>query len=201
MKSLKVEYEATDSLVPYAKNANIHTEEQIEQIVESIKAFGFNDPIGVWTNANGESELVEGHGRVMAAKKLGLDKVPVIHLDTLTDEQRRAYTHVHNQQTRNSQFDWEMLSLELEELDFEFEELGFDAISISENLYQGYQEEDDLDLEEYAENADGMLKAFNVIISCLNDEEKEEIKAILGIPKDQELKRMYRAEEVISGRA
>lgn len=201
MKDLKVEYEATESLVPYAKNANIHTEEQIEQIVESIRAFGFNDPIGVWTNANGESEVVEGHGRILAAKRLELEKVPVIHLDTLTDEQRRAYTHVHNQQTRNSQFDWEMLSLELEELDFEFEELGFDAISISENLYQGYQEEDDLDLEEYAENADGMLKAFNVIISCLNDEEKEEIKAILGIPKDQELKRMYRAEEVISGRA
>lgn len=131
MKSLKVEYEATDSLVPYAKNANIHTEEQIEQIVESIKAFGFNDPIGVWTNENGESEVVEGHGRILAAKRLELEKVPVIHLDTLTDEQRRAYTHVHNQQTRNSEWDFNMLDCELSTLNFDFEALGFDFESIS----------------------------------------------------------------------
>lgn len=145
MKDLKVEYEATESLIPYAKNANIHTEEQIEQIVESIKAFGFNDPIGVWTNANGESEIVEGHGRIIAAKKLGIEQVPVIHLDTLTDEQRRAYTHVHNQQTRNSEFDWEMLDLEMAELDFEWGDLGFDMPDISYNhddIFEAEEAED-----------------------------------------------------------
>lgn len=122
---LQVEYKATDELVPYANNANIHSDEQIDQIVASIKEFGFNDPIGVWTNSEGLSEIVEGHGRVLAAKKLGLDKVPVIHLDTLTDKQRRAYTHVHNQQTRNSEFDWEILDLEMDELDFGWGDLGF----------------------------------------------------------------------------
>lgn len=126
LKDLKIEYEATDSLVPYVNNANIHSEEQIEQIVASIKEFGFNDPVGVWTNANGESELVEGHGRVLAAKQLGIDKLPVVHLDSLTDEQRRAYVHVHNQQTRNSEFDLEMLNEEMNELDFNWDELGFE---------------------------------------------------------------------------
>lgn len=130
-KKLKVEFENTADLVPYARNANIHSEEQIEQICASIKEFGFNDPVGVWTNANGESEIVEGHGRIMAAKKLGIDKIPVIHLDSLTDEQRRAYTHVHNQQTRNSEFDWEMLDLEMAELDFDWGDLGFDHVEIN----------------------------------------------------------------------
>lgn len=127
-KQLQVEYAAIDSLVPYVNNANIHSEEQIEQIMASIKEFGFNDPIGVWTNADGETEIVEGHGRVMAAKKLGYSVLPVIHLDSLTDEQRRAYTHVHNQQTRNSEFDWEMLAEEMDALAFDWDELGFDIL-------------------------------------------------------------------------
>lgn len=63
----------------------------------------------------------------MAAKKLGIEEIPVVHLDSLTDEQRRAYTHVHNQQTRNSEFDWEMLDMEMSELDFDWGELGFDT--------------------------------------------------------------------------
>lgn len=132
-KDLQVEYVPTDSLVPYVNNANIHSEEQVEQIAASIKEFGFNDPIAVWTNKDGEPEIIEGHGRTLAAKKLGIDVLPVIHLDTLTDEQRRAYTHVHNQQTRNSEFDWEVLDMEMAELDFGWTELGFDMPDISYN--------------------------------------------------------------------
>lgn len=126
MKELKVEYEKVENLIPYVNNANIHSEEQVEQIAASIKEFGFNDPIAVWTNKDGEPEIIEGHGRTLAAKNLGIDVLPVIHLDTLTDEQRRAYTHVHNQQTRNSEFDWEMIDMEMAELDFDWGELGFD---------------------------------------------------------------------------
>ena len=139
-KELRIEWEPTDSLIPYANNANIHTEEQVEQIMASIKEFGFNDPIGVWTNEAGESEIVEGHGRVMAAKRLGLDHVPVLHLDTLTDEQRRAYTHVHNQQTRNSEWDWETLDAEIGSLDFDFSEFGF--AEIQEPDFGDYFEDD-----------------------------------------------------------
>ena len=125
-QALQVEYEATESLVPYANNAKIHTSEQVEQICSSIREFGFNDPIAVWTNKDGESEIVEGHGRVLAAQKLGIDKVPVIHLDRMSDEQRRAYTHVHNQLTMNTGWDFDTLQCDMEELDFDFEDFGFD---------------------------------------------------------------------------
>lgn len=114
-------------LVPYAKNANVHSNTQIDQIANSISEFGFIDPVGIWENPQGELEIVEGHGRVLAAKRLGYKELPVIYLNVLTDEQRRAYTHVHNQLTRNSEFDQGLLLQEIEALDFDWESLGFDV--------------------------------------------------------------------------
>lgn len=101
------------------------------QIVKSIEEFGFNDPIGVWTNADGESEIVEGHGRLIAAKELGIEMVPVIHLDRMSDEQRRAYTHVHNQLAMNTGWDFETLEMDLNELDGDFEKYGFNMAAAS----------------------------------------------------------------------
>lgn len=123
---LKVVEVETDSLVPYANNAKLHSELQVDQIANSIKEFGFNDPIAVWENGDGELEIVEGHGRVLAAKKLKIDTLPVVYLNHLSDEQRRAYTHVHNQTTLNSGFDFEILELDMEELDFNWEDFGFE---------------------------------------------------------------------------
>ena len=74
MEKLKIEYLQLERLKPYAKNAKIHTEEQVEQIEKSIKEFGFNDPIAVW----GDDTVIEGHGRLMAAQAMGLKEVPVI---------------------------------------------------------------------------------------------------------------------------
>lgn len=144
LKDLKIEFEPTSKLMPYVNNANIHTEEQVEQIANSIKEFGFNDPVAVWTNENGESEIIEGHGRVLAAKKLGLDSLPVIHLDGLSDEARRAYTHVHNQLTRNSEFDFDTLDEELANLNFDWNELGFDVEDFS---YIAEELEEQLEVE------------------------------------------------------
>lgn len=126
-KDLEVTYEPTDSLVPYAGNAKEHTATQIEQICNSIREFGFNDPVGVWTNEDGKSEVVEGHGRIIAAKKLGIEKIPVIHLDSLSDAQRRAYTLAHNQLTMNTGFDFDALSYELDTLSesFDMTDFGF----------------------------------------------------------------------------
>lgn len=129
---LKVYEAATADLLPYANNAKIHTREQVDQICASIEEFGFNDPIAVWHNAEGSMEIVEGHGRVMAAKKLGLDTVPVVYLDHLSDEQRRAYTHVHNQLTMNTSFDFDMLAMEMNELKFDWEDFGFNEVSVIE---------------------------------------------------------------------
>lgn len=128
---LTVTEQRTDALIPYARNAKIHTNEQVDQICKSIEEFGFNDPIAIWHNANDEMEIVEGHGRVLAASKLGLEVIPTICLDHLTDEQRRAYTHVHNQLNMNTGWDFETLDLDIEELemnlDLDFGDFGFES--------------------------------------------------------------------------
>lgn len=127
MPELTVEEMPTDELTPYARNAKIHTSEQVDQIAKSIEEFGFNDPIGVWDNPDGGLEIVEGHGRVLAAKKLGLGHVPVIRLDHLSDEQRRAYALAHNKLTINTGWDFAALDAELGAItSLDMEGFGFD---------------------------------------------------------------------------
>ena len=119
---LKVEYLPIDSIKPYAGNAKLHPAEQVEQIKNSITEFGFNDPVAIW-----HGEIVEGHGRILAAKEMGIDKVPVIKLDDLTDAQRRGYILAHNKLTMNSGFDPEILAAELENLpELDMEQFGFE---------------------------------------------------------------------------
>ena len=119
-------------LVPYANNAKLHTAAQVDTIAASIKEFGMDDPVAVWHNADGMPEIVEGHGRVLAMKQLGIETAPVIFLDHLSDEQRRAYTHVHNQTTLNSGFDVEILDKELSALDFDWDDFGFEDVDVGE---------------------------------------------------------------------
>lgn len=120
---LKVEYIPINEIKPYENNAKIHTEEQIEQIKRSIEEFGMNDPIGIWGKDN---IIIEGHGRLMALQELGYEEVPVIRLDDLTDEQRRAYTLIHNQTTMNTGFDLDILNEELQSIDLDMSFFGFD---------------------------------------------------------------------------
>lgn len=133
MPKLKIETAKVADLLPYANNAKLHTHEQVDQIAASMSEFGNNDPIAVWHNADGEMEIVEGHGRVMALKKLGIEECPVIYLDHLSDEQRRAYTHVHNMTNMSTGFDFDVLNADVAELEsFEWEDFGFDMIAVSE---------------------------------------------------------------------
>ena len=118
---LKIEYLPIEELKPYANNAKDHPAEQVEQIKKSIQQFGFDDPIGIW-----KDEIVEGHGRLIAALELGMDTVPVIRLDHLTDEQRRAYALVHNKLTMNSDFNLDLLRIELDDIDIDMTDFGFD---------------------------------------------------------------------------
>ena len=132
---LKVEYLNISALNPYEGNAKEHPEEQVENIMESIKEFGMKDPIGIWGKNN---VVVEGHGRLMACQRLGLEKVPVIRLDDLSDEQRRAYALAHNQTTMTSGWNEEMLDKELGEiLNIDMTLFGFenDADEIMDNTY------------------------------------------------------------------
>ena len=120
---LDIEYIATDSLQPYEGNAKEHPPEQVQQIMTSIQEFGMNDPIAIW---GPENMTIEGHGRWLACTLLGMPKVPVIRLDDLTDEQRRAYTLVHNKLTLNSEFNLDKLELELAGItDIDMGDFGF----------------------------------------------------------------------------
>lgn len=112
-------------LLPYAKNAKLHPQSQVDQIALSIEEFGNCDPIAVWHNADGEMEIVEGHGRLLALRQLGEDECPVVFLDHLTDEQRRAYMLVHNQLTMNTGWDLPMLDVELENISIDMSNFGF----------------------------------------------------------------------------
>ncbi len=114
-----------NDLTPYEKNAKIHTPEQIEQIKASITQFGMNDPIGVWGDKN---IIVEGHGRLMALKELGHTEVDCIRLDHLSDDERKAYTLAHNKLTLNTDFDFDLLQSELDAIELDMSEFGFEEL-------------------------------------------------------------------------
>ena len=146
---LKIEYVPIDSIVPYEGNAKLHPPAQIEQIKRSMEEFGNIDPIGVW-----HGEIVEGHGWHIAAKELGYKEIPIIRLDDLTDEQRRAYTLVHNKLTMNSGFDLDILIDELEDIDMDMEQFGFDIDMDDDDGYFGDERErtyNSVNLNEYDE--------------------------------------------------
>jgi ParB family transcriptional regulator, chromosome partitioning protein len=125
MKNYEHKLIKTSDLIPYANNSRTHSDEQINQVASSIKEFGFTNPVLI----DEQNGLIAGHGRVMAANKLGLDEVPAIILEGLTDAQKKAYVIADNQLALNSGWDLDMLRLEVEtlqELDFDVDLLGFD---------------------------------------------------------------------------
>ena len=114
---MKIQEVAVDKLIPYAKNSRTHSPEQVGQIAASIKEFGFRNPILV----DGVG-IIAGHGRLMAAQKLGLDKVPTIDCSDMTESQKKAYIIADNKLAMNAGWDNEFLTLELKDLEDE----GFD---------------------------------------------------------------------------
>ena len=117
---LKIEYLPIKALKPYEKNTRKHQKKDVENIARSIEKFGMNDPIGIWK----DNIIVEGHGRLLACKQLGMTEVPCVRLDHLTDEQRREYAIAHNATAELSEWDLDILSDELAELnlsDFDFD--------------------------------------------------------------------------------
>ena len=130
---LNVQQIALEQLVPYARNARTHSESQVAQIAGSIAEFGFVNPVLV----GGDNVIIAGHGRVMAAKKLGLQTVPAIKLDHLTENQRRALVIADNKIAENAGWDEELLRLELQNLadeDFDLDLLGFDDVELDDLL-------------------------------------------------------------------
>lgn len=159
MQKLQVNYESVNRIIPYERNARVHDAAQIDQIIASINEFGFTNPILIDAN----NVVVAGHGRLEAAKRLGMDMVPTIKLGHLTDAQRRAYTIADNQIALNSSWDVEMLQLELGELQklnsdinlIGFSKIEFEKIMLDEpsnenkNNKNGATELDQNDFEKF----------------------------------------------------
>mgnify|MGYP003968622611 CR=1 FL=1 len=129
---MKIEQRLISELIPYANNARTHNAEQITQIASSIKEFGFNNPILI----DKDNGIIAGHGRLEAAKKLNLTEAPTIRLDHLTNAQRKAFMLADNRIAVNSDWDTELLSLELKDLDADFDltMLGFDEKELASLL-------------------------------------------------------------------
>jgi DNA modification methylase len=137
--------ESVNSLIPYARNSRTHSDAQVTKIAASIKEFGFLNPVIV----DGENGIVAGHGRVMAAKKLGMDEVPVVEANHLTEAQRRAYVIADNRLALDAGWDDEMLRVEFAELEglgFDLDLTGFTPEEIAalepEQLTEGLTDED-----------------------------------------------------------
>ena len=119
---IRIYYVNASELKPNERNARLHSGPDVETIKASIEQFGFLDPIGVWGKDN---LIVEGHGRLEAAKLLGMEEVPIIRLDMLTDEQRRAYALAHNKTAELSKWDTGNLMAELDRLEDEYDMTAF----------------------------------------------------------------------------
>ena len=129
---MKVEQMPLDSLIPYVGNARKHDAKNIQEIASSILEYGFNDPIAI---NEVDSVIIEGHGRLLAAKSIGLKTVPVIKLGHLSPAQIKGYTLAHNRIAEKSEWDKDILANELEklnEMDFDIDLTGFDSDSLDE---------------------------------------------------------------------
>ncbi len=156
---LKIEYIPITELTEYDGNAKKHPEKQISQIAESIQKFGFADPIAVWGKNN---IIVEGHGRLYAAMKLGYEEVPIIRLDDLSDEQRKAYGLIHNKLTMNSGFDKEKLEMELNQIEnIDMEKFDFKLA-------------DDISIER-TDLSDTFEQTCGIEVTCENEEDQQKL--------------------------
>lgn len=157
MQELKIEYLSVEDLKPYERNTRKHEKKDIDNIARSIEKYGMNDAVGIWGK---ENIIVEGHGRVLACKQLGIKTVPCVRLDHLSDEERREYAIAHNATAELS--DWgdiltdELADLDLSDFDFDF---GIEKEKVETNQRQ------EISLNE----------TISVIIECVDDEEAETI--------------------------
>jgi len=165
---MKYETRKPAELIPYENNAKTHTPEQIEKIAASIREFGFINPIIIDAN-NG---VIAGHARLQAAQSIGLESVPVLRVEHLTEAQKRAYIIADNRLAEvGTGWDLELLNLELQklqELDFDLELTGFSLDEVSSLLDVSDNESEELKEEEYVET-------FEVIIECSDESSQQKI--------------------------
>ena len=158
-----------EDLIPYARNSRTHSDAQVAQIAASVREFGWTNPVLV----DGENGIIAGHGRVLAARKLGMAEVPCIELAGLSDTQRRAYIIADNKLALNAGWDDELLAIELHELnaaDFDMALIGFDAGELSSAM--GLDEELDGEAPKIDDGIDYKEK-FAIIVDCADEAEQQ----------------------------
>jgi len=187
MNELQVQLRPVSALIPYAKNARTHSDEQVSQIARSIEEFGWTNPILVDRN----NVIIAGHARLLAAKKLNLLEVPVIVLGHLTDAQRRAFVIADNQLALGAGWDEEMLRVELRMLeaeDYDLDLIGFGESELAELLandgdYAGHADEDAVpEASEVAISVPGDLWILgDHRVYCGDATQMESIEKVMGI--------------------
>ena len=154
-------------LIPYINNARTHSESQINQIAASIKEFGFRNPILI----DGDNGIIAGHGRVMAAKKLGLTTIPYIDCSDLTEAQKKAYIIADNKIALNAGWDEELLKLELE--DIEVSDIDMELLGFSDEELKRLIGVEDADTEEGEITDDGNRNLL--LVEFINESELQKI--------------------------
>lgn len=173
---LKIEYLPIKALKPYEKNTRKHQKKDIDNIARSIERYGMNDPIGIW----GDNIIVEGHGRLLACKQLGMTKVPCVRLDHLTDEQRREYAIAHNATAELSEWDFDILPDELAELDlsdFDFD-FGIEDAEEETEIVEDEAPEVDEDAEPIAKLGDIWQLGRHRLL-CADSTDKEAVEMLM----------------------
>ena len=175
----QIDHLAVADLIPYARNSRTHSDDQVAQIAASIREFGFTNPVLI----DADNGIIAGHGRVLAARKLGLVDVPCIRLGYLTEAQKRAYVIADNKLALNAGWDKELLKVELTGLrddeGFDLGLTGFTAEEVAEML-------DEFEAGEapMPELADGDKQPFQQKTFTLHDEQAEEVEAAIAKAKE-----------------
>ena len=180
----KIERKKVDDLIPYARNARTHSDEQVAQLAASIKEWGWTTPVLV----DEDGEIIAGHGRVMAARKLNIDEIPTMTATGWSKAQKQAYILADNQLPQNAGWDMDLLSVEMKDLDsegFDLSLIGFDEGSLI-NLF--------LPTEEGATNAEEEWKGMpefeqddktsfrKIIVHFESDDDAEDFATLIRQP-------------------
>lgn len=179
-KIAEVQEVSIENLVPYEKNAKIHNEEQLEKIGKSIQEFGFVNPCLIDKDYN----IIAGHGRVMAAKKIGMKAVPCVFIEGMSEEQRRAYIIADNRLGELADWDMEMVNMELKDLQmegFDIDLTGFDLEDLE--VEDAEVKDDDYDVEPPAEPKSKLGEIYQLgrhRLMCGDSTSVNDVQALAG---------------------
>ena len=185
---MEIIYKKVQDLIPYVNNSRTHSEEQVNQICASINEFGFTNPLLI----DEKDSIIAGHGRLMASKKLGMEEVPCIVLEGLTETQKKAYIIADNKMALNAGWDEELLKIELEnlkELDFDLELTGFNVDELDDILNFNESEdaeEDDYEIvvpEEPKSKYGQIYKLGTHYLMCGDSTKLEDVEKLMGETK------------------